>query len=169
MMTILDVVGPLRVPSYKGKGGRTIRDEDIDSFWAIYKHYKHRRGCYVFGRRAGRGFTPGYVGLATKSLGQEVFAHHKLSRYQQFLVEYAKWTPILFFILLPEKRGKPNAIQLHKVERFLINLGLTSNPQLLNQHYTKPEKWGIRGVVRGGKGKTAQGTVSFRQMMGIAR
>jgi hypothetical protein len=169
MMTILDVVGPLRVPSYKGKGGRTIRDEDIESFWAIYKHYKHRRGCYVFGRRAGKGFTPGYIGLAIKSLAQEVFAHHKLSRYQQFLVEYAKGTPILFFILLPEKRGKPNATQLHKVERFLINLGLTANPNLLNQHYTKPEKWGIRGVVRGGKGKVAKGTVGFRQMMGIAK
>jgi hypothetical protein len=169
MMTIFDVVGPLEVPFYKGKGGRTIRDEDVDRFWLTYRHYKHRRGCYVFGRRAGKGYTPGYVGLAVKNLGQEVFAHHKLSRYQQFLVEYAKGTPILFFIIPPEKRGKPNATQLHKIEKFLINLGLTANPKLLNQHYTKPENWGIRGVVRGGKGKTAKGTVNFRQMMGITK
>jgi hypothetical protein len=97
------------------------------------------------------------------------FAHHKLSRYQQFLVEYAKGTPIVFFIIPPEKRGKPNAAQFHKIEKFLINLGLTANPKLLNQHFTNPENWGIRGVVRGGKGKTAQGAVSFRQMMGIVR
>src|SRR5580693_4761451 len=108
MMTILDVVGPLEVPFYKGKGGRTIRDEDVETFWATNRHYKHRRGCYVFGRRAGKGYTLGYVGLAVKNLGQEVFAHHKLSRYQQFLVEYASGTPILFFIISPEKRGKPN-------------------------------------------------------------
>lgn len=107
------------------------------------------------------------MGLAVKNLGQEVFAHHKLSRYQQFLVEYAKGTPILFFIIPPEKRGKPNATQIRRIEKFLINLGLTANPKLLNQHYTTPENWGIRGVVRGGKGKTARGAASFRQMMGI--
>jgi len=168
-MTLFDVVGPLKVPFYKGRGGRTITDENVTAFWNTYRHYKLRRGCYVFGRRAGKGYAPGYVGLAVKTLGQEVFAHHKLSRYQQFLVEYAAGTPVLFFIIPPEKRGKPNATQLHRIEKFLITLGLTANPNLLNQHYTKLENWGIRGVVRGGKGKTARGTVNFRQMMGITK
>ena len=31
--TYAGVVGPLAVPFYQGKGGRTIRDEDIDTSW----------------------------------------------------------------------------------------------------------------------------------------
>lgn len=168
-MTIFDVVGPLKVPFYSGKGGRAITDEDVRRFWALHKVYKERRGCYVFGRRAGKGFTPGYVGKATKSLGQEVFAHHKLSRYQQFLVDYGKGTPVLFFIMPPVKQGKPNSSLMGKIERYLINLGFTANSKLLNQQYTKPEGWGIRGVIRGGQGKVAKGTIGFRQMMGIRK
>lgn len=166
---MFDVVGPLRVPFYSGKGGRTIRDEDIKSFWHVHKNYKSRRGCYVFARRAGKGYTPGYVGKATKSFGQEVFAHHKLSRYQQFMVDYAKGTPVLFFIIPPKRKGKPNASLMGKIEKYLINLGFTANPKLLNQHYATVEAWGIRGVVRGGQGKVAKGTVDFRQMMGITK
>jgi hypothetical protein len=54
-----------------------------------------------------------------------------------------------------------------KVEKYLVNLGVTANPKLINQHYTKPERWGIRGLIRGGKGKVARGIGDFRQMMGV--
>lgn len=166
-MAVFRVVGPLEVRFHRGKGGRTIRDEDIRSFWDSNKTYKNRRGCYVFGIRAGKGYTPGYVGEATKSLKQEVFAPHKLTRYQQFLAEYARGTPVLLFVLFPAQKGKPNNSQIHAVQKYLIDLGITANPGLLNQKDTKPPDWGIKGIVRGGKGKTSKGTGDFRRMLGI--
>jgi hypothetical protein len=161
------VRGPYEIPFYVGRGGRTIRDEDVERFWEDHSKYEKRRGCYVFGIRAGRGFTPGYVGKATRGLKKEVLAPHKLSRYQQFLAEYAKATPVLFFVLAPVQKGKTNNAQISAIEKYLINLGVTANPDLLNVRGTKPPDWGIKGVIRGGKGKTATGTRDFRRMMGI--
>ncbi len=42
-----------------------------------------------------------------------------------------------------------------------------SNPDPLNERDTKTPDWGIKGVVRGGKGKSTKGTKSFRLIMGI--
>ena len=166
-MTEFTVVGPLKIPLYKGKGGRTITDENVDRFWEANKKYRKRRGCYVFAIRAGKGLTPGYVGKATKKLKQEVFAHHKLTRYQQFLADYAKGTPVIFFVLAPVQKGKPNLVQIGQVEKYLIDLAVTANPDLLNEKGASPNKWGIKGVIRGGKGKTSHGTRDFRLMLGI--
>jgi len=154
-------------PFFQGRGGRTITDENIDSFWEANKKFRTRRGCYVFGIRAGKGYTPGYVGKATKSVNQEVFAYHKLTRYHQFLANYAKGTPVVFFVLAPSQKGKPNVSQINAVEKYLIELGTTANERLLNVKDTNPPGWGIQGVVRSGKGKTSTGTKDFRTMMGI--
>lgn len=161
------VRGPYEIPFYVGRGGRTIGDEDIEEFWENHGKYEERRGCYVFGIRAGRGFTPGYVRKATKGMKGEVFAPHKLTRYQHFLAEYAKATPVLFFVLAPVQKGKANNSQIGAIEKYLINLGVTANPDLLNVRGTKTPDWGIKGVIRGRKGKTAAGTRDFPQMMGV--
>ena len=167
MRTVFNAVGPFEVPFYQGKAGRTITDENVRAFWERNIDMAPRRGCYVFGIRAGKGWTPGYVGRATKSFKQEVFAHHKLTRYQQFLVEYTKGTPVLFFVTLPKKRGAPNASRIRELEDFLIQAGLAANPNLLNIKGTKAEEWGIAGVLRGGKGKRSSGASQFRALMKI--
>jgi hypothetical protein len=164
---ILKIHGPIKVPFYTGKGGRTITDDNIEDFWESNPKFAHRKGCYVFGIRAGKGNTPGYVGKATKSFKQEVFTGHKLSRYHQFLVDYAKGTPVFFFLAAPVKKGKPNDKKISAIERYLISLGITANEDLLNERDTKALDWGIKGVVRGGKGKSTKGTQAFRLMMGI--
>ncbi|MBK6688480.1 MAG: hypothetical protein IPG45_28670 [Deltaproteobacteria bacterium] len=93
MKTIFTVERPRDVPVYAGKGGRTITNENVQSFWGDNDDLGGRKGCYIFGIRAGKGWTPGYVGKATKSFKQEVFAHDKLTRYQQFLADYKRGTP----------------------------------------------------------------------------
>jgi hypothetical protein len=164
---VVKVMGPFKVPYYVGKGGRTITDDDVKEFWRANRKYENRKGCYVFAIRAGRGYTPGYVGKATKRFGREVFEYHKLTRYQQFLVDYAKGTPTLFFLVAKEKKGKANNSQITKIEKYLIDLAITANPNLLNQKSTKPPGWGIQGVIRGGKGKVTSVTKDFRKMLGI--
>jgi hypothetical protein len=123
-----------------------------------------RRGCYIFGIRAAQGFTPGYVGKARKKFEQETFAHHKLTRYQQFLVDYQKGTPIIFFVVAPKNHGKPNIKRIEQLEVFLENAA--ANDDLLNIRGTKAEKWSIAGVLRSkGKGKPSKRASQLKQML----
>ena len=65
-------------------------------------------------------------------------------------------------------KWKADLKRIAKVENYLINLGITSNPNLVNQHYTKTERRGLRGLIRGGKGKVGKGTGYFREMLRIS-
>ena len=56
----------------------TITDNNVGEFWESNKKYEPRRGCYVFAIRAGRGYTPGYIGKATKGFKNEVFEYHNV-------------------------------------------------------------------------------------------
>ena len=165
-MILFRVVGPLRVHRSHESGGRIIADEDIRQFWQSHEKYANQRGCYVFARHAGRGYTPGYVSKATKGLKKEIFTADKLTKYQRFLVKCKKGAPIFFFVLAPVRKGQANRKQIAKVEKYLISLA--ANPDLINKHYTKIDRWGIRGVIRGGKGKVAEGAGEFRRMLGFA-
>ena len=167
MQTMFNVQGPFEVPYYQGRAARTITDDNVKDFWRRHGQFGSQRGCYVFGIRAGKGWTPGYVGKATNNLKQEVFAHHKLTRYQQFLADYQKGTPVLFFLIAPKKKGAPNAAHIGELESFLIQVGLAANPHLLNVKGTKAEEWGIGGVLRGGKGKISTTAKQFRELMKI--
>jgi hypothetical protein len=163
--TYFSVHGPVEVPVYEGIAGRAIAPDNIEEFWKANPSLKSRRGCYVFGIRAGGGFTPGYVGKATKSFKQEVFTGHKLAKYHQFLVDYAKGTPVLFFLLYPAKKGKPNTKHIAALENHLIQLGMTANQDLLNVKGTQVEEWGITGMLRAARGKPSKATRYFKTMM----
>ena len=167
-MTMFSPEGPFEIPFYQGSGGRTITDDNIQEFWKKNGEYAERRGCYVFGMRAGSGLTPGYVGMATKSFKGEVFAPHKLSRYQQFLADYAKGTPVMFFVVAPRTRGALNVSHVKDLEKFLIELGVARNPDLLNVKGTKQAEWGITGVVRRPSGKPSASARHFKKLMGIS-
>jgi hypothetical protein len=163
------VVGPLKVRFSKNVGGRTIRDTDIASFWNSHPQFLSYRGCYVFSMRTGGGCTPGYVGKTRRNFKQEVFGAHQLTRYYEFMASYKRGRPVFFFVLARQAKGKPNNSKIREVEKYLIDLGLTANPELLNKKDTKPPGWGIQGVIRGGKGKVSAGTHAFRQMLGIKK
>lgn len=165
MTTLFEVHGPFDVPIHKDKGGRAITQREIDKFWETNRSLKNSKGCYVFGVRAGKGYTPGYVGKATRSFRQEIFTPHKLTKYHGFLVAYGRGTPIFFLITYPVKKGKANATQIGELERFLIQLGVAANPDILNIKGTKTEKWGVQGVIRGGQGKPTQAAADFKKMM----
>lgn len=165
MATTFGVQGPREVPVYQGKAGRTIIDDNIKDFWRDNVELASRRGCYIFGVRAGKGYTPGYVGRATKSFKQEVFAYHKLNAYQQFLVDYLKGTPVFFFIVSPMKKGAPNAAHIGELEDFLIQAAVAVNPDLQNVKGTKSAEWGIQGVLRGGKGKPGPGPKELKRLL----
>ena len=164
-MTNFVVHGPLEVPRHRGKGGWTIIQDNVAQFWEDNPSLRFGRGCYVFGIQAGKGFTPGYVGQAKATFKQEVFSSDKIMKYQQFLANYKKGTPVLFFVAAPKKRGAPNVNHIKDLEDYLITIGVTANPSLLNIKGTKTEEWGILGVLRGGRGKPTNAATDFRRMM----
>ena len=165
MPTTFKVQGPFGIPCYKGKAGRTVTPEAIRVFWGDHAALASERGCYVFGIRAGKGFALGYVGKATKSFRQEGFAPHKLAKYQQFLADYVKGTPILFFVVAPAKKGKVNSKDIAALENFLIQKGVDANPELLNVKGTQQEKWAIQGVIRARQGKPTEAARAFKRIM----
>ena len=168
MTTLFTVTGPRIVPIYKGKAGRTITDDNTIQFWKTNSDLMSQRGCYVFGIRASKGLKPAYVGKATKNFKQEVVSHHKLTRYQQYLADVSKGTPVLFFVTAPKRQGAPNSKHIEQLEDFLIQAGVAANPDFLNIRGTKVEEWGIAGVLRAGKGKKSKSARDFIKLMKIA-
>ena len=89
-MNIYRVVGPLAVHRTREAGGRVINKRDVQKFWDENSKYAKRIGCYVFGRQASNGWTPGYVGKITKGFKKEVFGAFQQNRYYRFLSKRKK-------------------------------------------------------------------------------
>lgn len=163
-MAIFSVEGPYDVPCLDKPGGKVIL-EDQSGFWAKCTKVQKRKGCYVLAIRAGKGFTPLYVGKTSRTFEKECFTDHKLVHYHHALADYAKGTPVMFFILIPIAKGKPNQKEITEVEDFLIQVGRTANPELRNIKGNVAPNWGIKGVIRGGKGKAAAGAKQFKKLL----
>jgi len=54
------------------------------------------------------------------------------------------------------------------VEKFLIQLAVRENPDLLNVHHAnEKDKWRIKGVHKSGRGEASKTTSAFRRMIGL--
>ena len=127
------------------------------------------RGCYVFAIRAGRGFTPIYVGKATKSFKQECLNSANKHKFADGLADYKKGTPVLYFVRHPPQKGKSNSKQIGEIENFLIQNASIRNLDLQNVRGREAPKWSIRGVIRGGQRKPTRAESEFRKLMGITK
>jgi hypothetical protein len=124
---------------------------------------------YVFCIRAGKGFTPIYVGKAAKqSFEAEAFTAHKLANHYNPALRKYRGTPVMFFVAYPKTKGKINEALIDQVETFFIDAAYKKNPELRNVR-KKPEcKWRIRGVVRAKSGEGKNSAASeFRQAVGL--
>lgn len=165
-LTLFNVKGPFTVPLYEGVDSKMVT-EDLSQFWAHCESIKPLVGCYVFAIRAGKGFTPLYVGKTTNSFEKECFTDHKIKHYNYGLASYKKGTPVMFFIAYPAKKGKTNAADVKDLEDFLIQVGRRINPDLRNIKGVKQPSWGIKGVIRGGKGKATTSETALRRVFGL--
>lgn len=160
--------GPLLIEPTKQAGGKVITKGTAEKFWDKYPEYRNSVGCYIYGRRAGKGITPLYIGRATKSFEQEVFAADKLNKYQVGLLQSKKGNPVIFLLCYPTKKGKTNISHITALEKFLIQQGALKNPQLLNVHHNNIPVWGITGVLRSKTKKPTKDAKAFRAMLGFA-
>jgi len=164
--TMFQVKGPFNVPIHKSSSSKLVA-EDITLFWSVARSLKNKKGCYVFAIRAGKGITPLYVGKTTNSFEKECFTDHKIKHYNYALADYSKGTPIMFFVEYQAKQGKVNSSDISDLEDFLIQIGRRINPNLRNIKGAKEPTWGIKGVIRGGKGKKNKSESGFCSVFGI--
>lgn len=170
MATDLHVEGPYDVPYESNKRGKLISLESARSFWSdeAGSRLSKKQGCYIFAMRISRGFTPWYVGRASKGFEQEVFQHHKLTHYNKALFDASRGNPVLFFVTPPGTRRIVPAKELNHMEKELIQFALAKNPDVKNIQNTKNlPKWSIKGVIRSGRGKPSATAAQFKTMMGI--
>jgi hypothetical protein len=166
-LKIFRIHGPFDIPLTQGKKHAYIQI-DCPPFWGKHKTYAKGKGCYVFGFRAGKGFRPVYVGKTKRTFGKEAFTSHKIAQhYTPAMANTAKGTPVMFFVTAPGGKGAPPKSMIGDLERFLIQVGVAKNPDLSNIQNRQEARWGIKGVVRGGKGKTATNEKKFKKMMGV--
>jgi hypothetical protein len=156
-MTNLIPHGPFTIPTEKVKRGKIIRHDVDKLFWRQKKELaslKSYCGCYIFAIRAGLGYVPWYVGKTARSFFHEIFNGENKFQYDQVLAKQGKGNPVIFFVSHPtDKKGPLNKKLIDNIESELIKQALSKNPELLNQHKTKPLKWRIDGFVRSGQGQ----------------
>ena len=100
-------------------------------------------GCYVFAVRAGKGYTPYYVGRAEKnSLLNESSNLSNIGKYND-VISYTTGTPVMFVLPMLTPQGKYRKLatgelgSLRFLERWLIAQCIEKNPALVNNKETK--------------------------------
>lgn len=138
-----EVVGELEVSRTNSKKGvKSIEKVNVKEFWIDNPEVKKKRGIYIFATRAGKGFTPYYVGKTDGNFGGEIFQPQKLNKYNHTLIN-TNGKPVFFFIV----QGHKNANINKKVETFLTALCYKKNPNIQNIQNVKEDKWYISGVI----------------------
>lgn len=124
-----------------------------------------RKGVYVFGVRAGRGWRPLYVGRTKKQTFKKRIGQHANTggRFNRILKDVTKGTPWLFLIGRVGKGRSSNAA-INDLESEFINYAFARNEDLDNDRGIKTAPYQIRGF--GGKGKPAERVKWLKQMIG---
>ena len=167
-LKVFSVFGPFKVPIEPDKRAKMVA-RDLADFWTSVGETRGRKGVYVFGMRAGKGITPIYVGKAVKQTFEvEAFTSHKrANHYNPALLNYAKCSPVMFFVVHPKTGGKTNAKLIDAIESFFIDVASNKNPNLSNERKKPDHKWRVRGVVRGMAGEVSATTSSFKKAVGL--
>ena len=167
------VFGPFEIPLDPQVRVKSIRLRCPD-FWdqsIMHSELADKRGCYIFAIRASKGFTPIYVGKATRSFKVECFSSHKIAgHYHKALVNSKRGTPVMFFVVLNSTSSElrePAKKAVDSVEKYLIQSALIKNPELSNIKGTKPELWSIDGIVRSSQGSASKASRTFKKALGL--
>jgi hypothetical protein len=169
--------GPFKVP----RRGAIIDCDALNGFWRMVAEHTPglptAQGCYIFSIRAGRGYTPWYVGKAAGRDGfqQEALSDGKQNRYNWAWSKeaYARGTMVLFFVARRTTAGRDFSRQVGTadidwLERHLISLALEANNDLLNVHYTRIHtQLFVPGVINDPARKFSEATTELQRALNI--
>jgi hypothetical protein len=167
---VLEVSKPFDIDCDKASKGskRHIGKEHTKKFWDKEANvYATKQGCYIFALKASKGYTPWYVGKATKGFKQECFNPLNLNRYNEVLFKGRRGKPVIFFIARGGHKNKVPAGIVDELETYLIQTAFGKNPDILNRAKTGKPNWRIKGAVRAGRGKPDMTAKAFTTMMNL--
>ena len=146
----------------KGAGRKIIDKTCLADFWEKIGT-GNRRGVYVFGIRAGRGWKPLYVGQAKKQTFKRRIAQQTNGNFNDMLQGIRKGTPVLFLIGRIG-RGKNSTGAIDELEREVINSAFDRNPHLHNDRGIRRKKFMVKGF--GSRGKPAASVRNLKTIIG---
>ena len=170
MATDLVVHGPFAIPfrtvkgteKFIGKEHYEAFQQDLEQRGIAAKH-----GCYVFAMKAGRGYSPWYVGKSTSGLGRECLGDHKIKLFNRHLMKGYKGLPVMFFIAPAGTVNKVPRDVCDEVETFLIQAAHARNPNLLNSRKKSVLYWSIQGITGDSRRTVPAEAMVFKTMIGL--
>lgn len=166
-MIRFQVKGPFPVPLYKRQLAADVLREQ---FWPKMASFADEKGCYVFVEPPPRrpdSLWPIYVGKAERNFRQEIFAPEKLNKLNRYLLDRRATKVLVFFVTTPSRSVQKNSVAIRELERWLIRLAVSVNPEVINKHGTKPENWGVQGIIRSGTGRPSAPASALRGILGL--
>jgi hypothetical protein len=120
-LATFSVFGPIEMPTIQERFGRLV-SRDFDKWYNLAGYILYQPGCYVFGIRAGQGYTPNYAGMTSNKLYDKALSFQNLALFYNPIYVSRKGTPIMFLISQINKKGDWNISQIPEVENYLISV-----------------------------------------------
>jgi hypothetical protein len=169
---VFEPYGPFDLPFETLPRGRRIASDEAIAEWWEYLDYDKlgdARGVFVFSLRAGKGYTPYYVGKTSRqTFARECFTSHKRDKYNHALALQAG-TPMLSLLAHPTRRGPVNHSAIDGLELELIQHAYARNPdELMNERRIEDLPiYSVAGVLRSGRGKPSKDARELKRILGF--
>lgn len=169
---VFEPYGPFELPIERLPWGRRIApDRELAAWWKAldYNDLGSARGVFVFSLRAGKGYTPYYVGKTSRqTFSDECFTPHKREKYNHALALQAG-TPMMFLVVHPTRRGPVNHSAIDGLELELIQHAYARNPdELMNERRIEDLPiYSISGVLRTSRGQPSRDAQELKRILGI--
>lgn len=156
--------------------GRVFAQDAVQSILKKYKKYADCYGCYVYSVKAGKGFTPIYVGSATRQpLGKEAFGSDKFLKCLQHIASYKNCSLQISFVVPRNKvdsdmdthRGRCPRKKILKMEKILTAIAFRKNNNLINKQNLCFSDLFINGVLNSDAGRPRKEVSAFKKLMGL--
>ncbi len=129
-------------------------------------------GCYIFAIRAGKGYTPYYVGQACKwSMLREALNPSNREKYNKACSE-SKGMPVIFFLPMRtpkgryRKKGSSGLASIDFLERWLIAKAIDKNPDLINNKETRfLRNINVVGIFNAKRGEATSASQQLRKAL----
>ncbi len=168
-----DVAGPFKLTRHGTK--KLITDRSLTDLKAqletLHSGLSKACGCYVFAIHTPKGYTPYYVGQASKSsIAGEALNPLNREKYNKACSE-SKGSPTIFLLpkLTPKGRYKKKgraSTTIDFLERWLIAAALEKNPDLINTKETRfLRKISVVGIFNAKKGKPPKASQHLRKTL----
>jgi hypothetical protein len=165
--------GPFTLPRSNGAVDRTEKRAFWEKIEGSHPSLPAAVGCYIFAIKAGKGFTPWYVGKTEKlSFARETWQDGKLLNFGEVIRNYDKGKPVLFLLAKVTGKGKftkptrrRNLGSVSALEEMLIAVCLQRNKELLNKKLVKYRAMHVPGYLNDQRGKRTKAASDLAQLL----